>query len=168
MSISAALLPEFDNEMATTRKTLERVLDDKLSWKPHEKSMSLGQLATHIAELPGWGVAGLSADTYDLSTHKPWQGGSREELLAVFDKNVAASRAAIAGASDEKYMSNWSLTHGEKTFMTMPKVAVVRVFMMNHIIHHRGQLSVYLRLTGASVPSIYGPSADEGQMGAAA
>lgn len=168
MSISAALLPEFDHEMATTRRTLERVPEENLAWKPHHKSMSLGQLASHLAEMPSWGVAGLTMDSLDMSNYKPWQGASREEILGVFDKNVAAARTAIAGADDAKYMSNWSLTAGGKTMMTMPKVAVVRSFVLNHIIHHRGQLSVYLRLNNVAVPSIYGPSADEGQMGASA
>jgi len=168
MSISAALLPEFDHEMATTRKTLERVPNEKLGWKPHEKSMSLGRLASHIAELPSWGVIGLTMDSLDLGDQKPWEGSSREEILERFDKNAAAARAAIEGADDARYMTNWSLTMGGKTLMTMPKITVVRMFMLNHLIHHRGQFSVYLRLNDVSVPSIYGPSADEGQMGASA
>lgn len=168
MAISAALLPEFDNEIATTRRTLERIPDDKLGWKPHAKSMSLGRLVSHIAELPGFAVAGLSADSMDMANYQPWEGTSREEILARFDKNAAAARAAIAAASDEKYLSNWSLTMGGKTIMTLPKIAVVRGFTLNHLIHHRGQFSVYLRLNDIAVPSIYGPSADEGQMGASA
>jgi uncharacterized damage-inducible protein DinB len=168
MSISAALLPEFDHEMTTTRKTLERIPDAKLGWKPHERSMSLGQLASHIAEMPSWGTAGLKMDSLDMSGYQPWQGASREEILAVFDKNVADARAAIAGADDATYMSNWSLTAGGKTVMSMPKIVVVRSFVLNHVIHHRGQFSVYLRLNDIAVPSIYGPSADEGQMGASA
>jgi uncharacterized damage-inducible protein DinB len=168
MSISAALLPEFDHEMATTRRTLERVPEANLAWKPHQKSMSLGQLASHLAEAPGWGVVGLSMDSFDMANYKSWQGASRAEILATFDKNVAAARAAIEGAGDERFMSNWSLTAGGNTLMAMPKIAVVRTFLMNHIIHHRGQLSVYLRLNNVAVPSIYGPSADEGQMGASA
>ena len=168
MSISAALLPEFDHEMATTRKTLERVPDDKLGWTPHDRSMTLGRLASHIAEMPAWGVAGLKMDSLDMGGYKPWQGASREEILAVFDKNVADARAAIAGADDATYMSNWSLTAGGQTLMTMPKIAVVRSFVLNHVIHHRGQFSVYLRLNDIAVPSIYGPSADEGQMAASA
>jgi len=142
MSISAALLPEFDQEMATTRRTLERVPDDKLGWKPHEKSMSLGRLASHLAEAPIWGVVGLTTDSMDMGNYKPWEGASREEILAVFDKNVAAARSAMEAAADATYMTNWSLTAGGQTLLTMPKVAVVRVFMMNHLIHHRGQFSV--------------------------
>src|SRR5271165_4012298 len=107
MKIADSLLPEFDQEMATTRKTLERVPDDKLGWKPHEKSMTLGQLASHIAEMPSWGNAGLNVDSLDMSDYKPWLGASRAEILAVFDKNVAEARAAIAAADDARYMSNW-------------------------------------------------------------
>jgi uncharacterized damage-inducible protein DinB len=130
--------------------------------------MSMGRLASHIAEMPAWGVAGLNLDALDMGGYKPWEGASRAEILALFDRNVAEARAAIAAASDEKYMSNWSLTAGGKTMMTMPKIAVVRSFVINHVIHHRGQFSVYLRLNDIPVPSIYGPSADEGQMGASA
>ena len=161
MSISAALLPEFDAEMATTRRTLERVPDNKLGWKPHERSMSLGRLASHIAEMPSWGAIGLNLDALDMGNYKPWEGASRAEILAVFDKNVAEARTAMAAASDEKYMSNWSLTAGGKTLMMMPKIAVVRSFMLNHVIHHRGQFSVYLRMNNVAVPSIYGPSGDD-------
>ena len=169
MAISAALLPEFDQEMATTRRCLERVPDGKLGWKPHEKSMSFGKLASHIAEMPTWCVAGLKMDSLDLATgYNPFEAKSNAELLAAFDKNAAAAREAIAGASDETYMQNWSLMRGEQTLMTMPKIVVVRAFVMNHVIHHRGQLSVYLRLNGIPVPSIYGPSADEGTMEATA
>jgi uncharacterized damage-inducible protein DinB len=169
MSISAALLPEFDQEMATTRKTLERVPEDKFDWKPHEKSMALGGLATHLANLPIWTVFTINQDSLDLNP--PGQGPyrlepktSRQEILEDFDKNVAAARAAIAGASDEELLKPWSLLSGGNTLMTLPKVAVLRSFVMNHLVHHRGQFSVYLRLNDIPVPSIYGPSADEGTM----
>ncbi len=166
MAISASLLPEFDYEMATSRTVIERVPEDKYGWKPHEKSMTAGRLASHVAEMPAWATTGITQDSLDLAGgYKPFEGGSRAELLALFDKNVAAARAAIAGCSDETFMKNWALKNGEKTLMTMPKVAVVRTFVMNHVIHHRGQLSVYLRQLNVSVPSIYGPSADEGSMG---
>jgi uncharacterized damage-inducible protein DinB len=166
MAIKDAFLPEFDSEMATTRKVIERVPEGKYDYKPHEKSMSIGQLASHIAEMPGWATMGITMDSLDLASgYKPFLAGSTAELLEVFDKNVAGARSSIAGASDETFMKNWSLKSGDKTLMTMPKVAVVRVFMLNHVIHHRGQLSVYLRLNDVPVPSIYGPSADEGSMG---
>jgi len=167
--ISAALLPEFDHEMATTRKTLERVPEDKFDWAPHPKSMKLGQLASHLADMPSWGTVGLKQDSMDLAPagappYQPFQAGTRAQVLERFDKNVAAARAAIADTADQEYMKPWSLLRGGQTLMTMPKVAVVRSFVVNHIIHHRGQLSVYLRLNNVPVPSIYGPSADEGNM----
>lgn len=166
MSISAALLPEFDHEMTTTRTVIERVPEDKYGWKPHEKSMTAGRLASHIAEMPAWAVMGITKDDLDLAgDYKPFESGSKADLLALFDKNAADARAAIAGCSDETFMKNWSLKKGGATLMTMPKIAVVRSFVMNHVIHHRGQLSVYLRELNVSVPSIYGPSADEGSMG---
>ena len=164
MSISQSLLPEFDHEMATTRKCIERVPDGKYDWKPHERSMAMGQLASHISEMTTWAVAGLKQDSLDLGNYKPFLATTTKELLESFDKNVVDARAAIAGTDDAEYMKNWSLTKGGQTLLTMPKIAVVRTFVLNHVIHHRGQLSVYLRENNVPVPSIYGPSADEGQM----
>jgi uncharacterized damage-inducible protein DinB len=166
MAIRDALLPEFDHEMATARKVIERVPEDKFAYKPHDKSMTMGALASHIADMPSWATVSIAQDSLDMASgFKPFQAASSAELLAVFDQNVAAARAAIAGVNDETLMKNWSLKRGEQTLMTMPKIAVVRSFMLNHVIHHRGQLSVYLRLNNVPVPSIYGPSADEGSMG---
>ena len=165
MSISQSLLPEFDHEMATARKCIERVPEDKFGWKPHERSMAMGHLASHIAEMPAWAVSGLKQDSLDMAGYKPWTATNQAELLATFDKNVAAAREAIASTDDATYMKNWSLKAGDKELMTMPKIVVVRSFVLNHVIHHRGQLSVYLRENNVPVPSIYGPSADEGQMG---
>lgn len=165
MSISQSLLPEFDHEMATTRRVIERVPEDKFGWKPHERSMAMGHLASHIAEMSNWAVAGLKQDSLDLDNYKPWSATTTADLLATFDKNAAAAREAIASSDDATYMKSWSLTKGGKELMSMPKIAVVRTFVMNHVIHHRGQLSVYLRENNVPVPSIYGPSADEGQMG---
>jgi uncharacterized damage-inducible protein DinB len=167
--INQALLPEFDMEMANTRKTLERVPDDKLGWKPHEKSMTLGRLAGHLAELPGWAANTLEHDSLDIAppggpTYQAVTAKSRQETLDLFDKHVSTARAAIAGASDDQLMKPWSLLKGGEKLMTMPKIAVLRGFVMNHTIHHRAQLGVYLRLNNIPVPSIYGPSADEGQM----
>jgi len=166
MAINQALLPEFDHEMANTRKTLERIPEDKFGWKPHEKSMTLGRLAGHIAELPGWGAITVKQDSFDVAPvgAPPQQGvtaKSRQDALDLFDTKVAEARAAIAGASDEQLMQLWSLLMGGKPVFTMPKVAVLRSFVMNHTIHHRAQLGVYLRLNDIPVPSIYGPSADE-------
>jgi uncharacterized damage-inducible protein DinB len=166
MAISASLLPEFDHEMATSRTVIERVPEDKFAWKPHEKSMSAGRLASHVAEMPAWAATGITQDSLDLAGgYDPYTAGSRAELLALFDKNVSSARAAIAGCSDETFMKSWSLKKGDQTLMSMPKIAVVRTFVLNHVIHHRGQLSVYLRELNVPVPSIYGPSADEGSLG---
>lgn len=166
MGLSAALLPEFDQEMKNTRKTLERLPEDKFGWKPHEKSWAMGGLATHAANMVSWASSIIEKDSLDLAPNgvpipQAQAVKSRQELLAMFDKNVAAARAAIAGASDEHWMKPWTLQHSGKTLLSMPKIAVVRSFVMNHIIHHRAQLGVYLRLNDVAVPAIYGPSADE-------
>ena len=165
MGLSNALLPEFDNEMANTRKTLERVPDDRFDWKPHEKSTAMGGLAGHLANLPSWGSLTVGSDSFDMAPGgQPLKApalSSGKEVLAKFDENVAATRAAIAGASDEELFKPWTLLSNGNTLITMPKVAVLRNFVMNHMIHHRAQLGVYLRLNDIPVPSIYGPSADE-------
>lgn len=166
MRLSESLLPEFDNEMANTRKTLERVPHDNPDWKPHEKSMAMGGLATHLSNIPTWAVYSIAEDSLDLAPGgKPLPPTelltSREKLLQTFDKNVTEARAAIAGASDEEFFKPWSLQSNGNTILTMPKMAVLRNFVMNHLIHHRAQLGVYLRLNDIPVPSIYGPSADE-------
>lgn len=166
MPIRDIILPEFDREMATTRKTLERVPEGKSDWKPHDKSMSLGRLAGHLAELPGLGARAIELESLDFSPQgapprQPFVMDSRKALLEVFDKNVANTRAGLAGASDEALMKSFTLSSGGKELFKMPKIAVVRSMVVNHVIHHRGQLSVYLRLNDVAVPSIYGPSADE-------
>ena len=161
MTIAESLLPEFDREMSTTRRLLERVPDDKLAWKPHAKSMSMGDLATHVSNLPSWGSRSLTASDFDLASPHVSPAASRAELLSRFDTNVADTRAALVGRADAELMAPWTLKHGEQKLFTMPKIAVWRTFMMNHVIHHRGQLSVYLRLNDVPVPSMYGPSADE-------
>ena len=168
MAISDALLPEYDHEMANTRKTLERIPDDKFDWKPHEKSSTIGGLSTHLANLPSWAGYTINQDALDIAPNgEPARATplhSQAEVLETFDKNVAAGRAALAGASDQHLFSPWTLQANGKTLMTMPRVAVLRGFVMNHLIHHRAQLGVYLRLNDIPVPSIYGPSADEGSM----
>lgn len=166
MPINQALLPEFDIEMANTRKTLERVPEDKFGWKPHEKSMTLGRLANHLATIPVWTGHALEQDKLDVNPpegrpSQPEEVSTRKELLALFDKNVAEARAKIAGAGDEQFVKPWSLLNGGKVVFTLPRAAVLRSFVMNHSIHHRAQLGVYLRLNDVPVPSIYGPSADE-------
>ena len=169
MKISDAILPEFQQEMTTTRKLLERIPEDKLDWAPHAKSMTLGRLAGHIAEMPGWAVPTMKQDSLDVNPpggapYQPAVATSRKQVLDIFDKNVASAVAAIQGAADEAMLKPWSLLSGGKAMFTMPRMAIVRLMMMSHVIHHRGQLSVYLRMHDVPVPSIYGPSADEGQM----
>ena len=161
--IGASLLPEFDQEMAGTRKTLERIPEDKLEFKPDPKSMTLGRLAGHVAEMPGWGAMTLNTESLDvgLGNFEPTIAKSKDQLLAVFDKNAADARAAIAAASDENLMKPWTLLMKGQTMFTMPRIAVIRTMVMNHTIHHRAQLTVYYRLTGVPVPGMYGPSADE-------
>jgi uncharacterized damage-inducible protein DinB len=162
MALVDALLPEFDHEMATTRRVLERVPEDKFDWKPHAKSMTLGGLATHVATIVWWGDVTLSKPDIDLEGQPPTKAAaSRAELLALFDKNLASTRAALAGKTDAELMAPWSLKQGKQTFFTMPKAAVWRGFVMNHLVHHRAQLGVYLRMNDVPVPAMYGPSADE-------
>ncbi|HTD43422.1 MAG TPA: DinB family protein, partial [Bryobacteraceae bacterium] len=143
MRISDSLLPEFDHEMATTRKTLERIPEDKLSWAPHEKSMKLGRLAGHVAELPNFATMTITTDSIDLASggYQPLTATSQKQVLDAFDKAAANARAAIAGATDEELMQPWTLLYGGKTIFAMPRVAAVRAMMMSHMIHHRGQLS---------------------------
>jgi uncharacterized damage-inducible protein DinB len=166
MHIKDALLPEFDQEMANTRKVLERCPEEKYGWKPHARSFSMASLATHLANMTGWAADVMTKDSFDISPpgappYKEEPAATREELLGRFDKNTASARAAIGGATDEQFMASWSLLAGGETIFTMPRVACMRSMVMNHIIHHRGQLTVYLRLNDVPVPAIYGPSADE-------
>jgi uncharacterized damage-inducible protein DinB len=165
MTIAESLLPEYDQEMANVRKSLERIPEGKLDWKPHEKSWPFVGLATHIANMPGWTVMTIEQESFDMA---PGGEQIREEpvtsvqhALEMFDRNTAAARAAVAGATDEQLLAPWSLLAGGQPIFTMPRVAVVRLMIMNHMIHHRAQLGMYLRLNDIPVPSIYGPSADE-------
>lgn len=169
MAMSDGLVAEFDHEMAGTRKTLERVPEDKFAWKPHEKSGSMIWLAGHLANLAGWTTSALHEDSLDLAPggvpiQPPPPPQTRKELLEMFEKNVVAGRAAIAGTSDAQFLTPWSLLRNGQTLMTMPKIACLRGFILNHTIHHRAQLGVYLRLNNIAVPALYGPSADEGAM----
>lgn len=165
MPLNQAFLPEFDHEMSNTRKSLERVSDDKLGWKPHDKSMTMGRLAAHLATITHWTDAIVGQDSFDVSNAPPQpELKSRKEMLDAFDQNTASARKAIAGASDEILMKPWSLLSKGNTVFTLPRIGVLRTFIMNHTIHHRAQLGVYLRLNDIPVPSIYGPSADEGNM----
>jgi uncharacterized damage-inducible protein DinB len=152
--------------MASTRKVLERVPLQNPDWKPHPKSSSVSALAAHIANMPDWAGLTLNSDSFDYAPpgappYETPKFASKEQLLAAFDKSVADARAALAAAEDAKMLAPWSLMAGGKTMMTMPRVAVIRTFVMNHTIHHRAQLGVYLRLNDIPVPSVYGPTADE-------
>lgn len=164
MAIAQTLLPEFDQEMANTRKLLELVPDGKFDYSPHEKSMKLGRLASHVAELPSWAKHTLETELLQLDgNQQPFSASNRQELLEAFDNNVKESRAAIAKASDDDMGKTWTLKFGEDTILSMPRTAVLRSVVMNHIIHHRAQLGVYLRLNNIEFPGMYGPSADEMQ-----
>lgn len=165
MPLNQALLPEFDHEMSNTRKSLKRVPDDKLGWKPHNKSMTMAALATHLATINHWADAIIDQESFDVTNVPPPPAmKSRKEILDAFDQNTASARKAIARASDEALMKPWSLISQGKTIFTLPRIGVLRSFIMNHTIHQRAQLGVYLRLNDIAVPSIYGPSADEGNM----
>jgi len=166
MTIGQSMLPEFDREMQNTRKTLERVPEDKWNWKPHDKSGTVGWLASHISTLPGWTAMTIRTEELDYApvggpAYQPPKIENRKELLAVFDKESAEARSALAAVSDQDMMKGWTLLAGGKTIFTMPRVACIRGFVMNHLIHHRAQLGVYFRLLGIPVPGLYGPSADE-------
>lgn len=158
----AMMLPEFDHEMANTRATLERVDADRFDWKPHEKSFSLRQLATHVAQIPSWVGVTLSTEELDAGQDFPEpEIESTADLVELFDRNVAEARSALEAASGDDLMVPWSMVmDGEKAF-TMPRAAVVRTWVLNHTVHHRAQLGVYLRMLDIPVPAIYGPSADE-------
>jgi uncharacterized damage-inducible protein DinB len=167
MALSQSLLSEFDHEMGNARRTLERVPDAQFNWKPHTKSMSMGGLAGHIAQIPNWAKMAMDTPQFDVA---PVGGPSMKQpelktcaqVLAFFDKGVPEARAAIAAASDQDLMTPWSLLSGGKPIFTMPRIAVLRTMIMSHMIHHRAQLGVYLRLNDLPVPGMYGPSADEG------
>jgi uncharacterized damage-inducible protein DinB len=167
MPMSAALLPEFDQEMANTRKVLERVPEDRLDWRPHPKSFTMGALATHLATLPSWTVETFNRDTLDIKPDgkdymPPAEARSNGELLSRFDTAVKAGRAALASATDLAMFEQWSLLSAGARILTLPRAAVLRSFILSHSIHHRAQLTVYLRLNDIPVPALYGPSADEG------
>lgn len=166
MSLSQALLPELDREIATTRKVLERIPMDRFDWKPHERSFSMGELGNHAAQVPVWGVQTLATERMDLEPEegprpRPPVARTVEELLQTFDEGSSSFRNAVERASDEELMTPWTLLRKGQTLFTLPRMAVIRTMFLNHLIHHRGQLSVYLRLNDVPVPSIYGPSADE-------
>lgn len=166
MTIAQSILPEFDQEMANTRKTLERIPDSKLDWKAHQKSNTMGWVGSHLAEIPEWVEGTLTRDSWDFSPpgEEPYRTpilNSSRQMVEVFDQNVATARRAIESTSDEAFAKNWSLLWQGETVFTMPRTAVIRSFVLNHTIHHRAILTVYLRLNDIPVPALYGPSADE-------
>lgn len=166
MTLGQILTAELKYEAVSTRKMLERIPSDKLAWKPHEKSMTLERIAGHIVEMISWTKETLTQDELDFSKfdYTPKQYTDSAELVADLDKNVAEAIETLNNASDETMAGNWTMRNGEQIYFTMPKAAVMRSFVMNHIIHHRGQMSVYLRLLDIPVPPIYGPTADEQTM----
>jgi uncharacterized damage-inducible protein DinB len=164
MTIADLLLPEFDQEMAMTRRVLERVPEDKFSWKPHDKSFSMGNLASHVANMLAWTNDTMNRVEFDIATVTPEEmnkaAKNQAELLAWFDANAASARGALA-RPDADYSVPWTLKRGDVVFFTMPRYNCVRSFVLNHIVHHRAQLTVYLRMNNIPVPGAYGPSADE-------
>jgi uncharacterized damage-inducible protein DinB len=165
MSIADSLLPEFDQEMANTRVLLERTPETDTSWKPHPKSMELGRLAIHLATLPQWATMTLAETELDIhppgepaQTMPPFE--STAAMLALFDEHTRTARAAIAATSDNDFMVSWTLKNAGVALFSMPRIAVLRSFVMNHFIHHRGQYTVYLRLRSVPLPELYGPTAD--------
>ena len=163
MSLNAALIGELKQESVNTRKMLERVPTDKLDWQPHEKSMKLERLATHIAELPIWFERIINANDFDFATavFKREPKESSEAIVKLFDERLASAIKALESASNENLNDSWTFRRGEQIIFQMPKKVALRSMGFNHIYHHRGQLSVYLRLLDIPVPGMYGPSADE-------
>jgi uncharacterized damage-inducible protein DinB len=162
-NIASAFIAELKQEAIATRKCLERISEDKFDYKPHEKSMTFSQLAVHVAEMIGWATVTIKTEQLDFATdYKPFEAKTNAELIEFFEKNLAEAIEALENTSDEEMRQDWTLRNGEQVFFTMPRFQVLRGMVFNHIIHHRGQLSVYLRLNDIPVPSLYGPSADEG------
>ena len=164
MAIIDALLPEFDREMGLTRRALERVPDGHFEWRPHPTSVTLGRLAEHLTEMPQWAMMTMTQDGIEMTMQRPPEyvrPASRAAVLAQFDTYLKAGRPTVVGKTDPEFMAPWTLKAGGKEVFTMPKIAVMRNFVLNHMIHHRGQFTVYLRMLGVPVPSIYGPSGDE-------
>lgn len=166
MSIAESMLPEIDHEFALTRTFLSRAPEDKFDFKPHEKSMSMGRLVSHLAELSGWAMSIVNQDSFDVAPKdgpawEPFEAKTTAEALEKLDETVKAAREAIAACSDECMMQPWALLSGGEEVLKMPRVAVLRSFILNHNVHHRAQLGVYLRINDVPVPKTYGPSADE-------
>lgn len=166
MSYADTILPEFEHEMVNTRKVLERIPEDKLDWRAHPKSNTIGWNANHLVEIPGWVEGTLTKTSWDIAPaggqqYQSPKLTSRREMLETFDRNVAAARKALAAAKDSEMGTSWSLLQGGKPIFTMPRAAVIRNFVLNHLIHHRAHLCAYLRMNDIPVPGMYGPSGDE-------
>lgn len=163
MPINQSLITELEQESKATKRLLERVPIEKSDWKPHTKSMTLGRLATHVAELPGWISTALDTDELDFAKieYKPRIAKSNSELIEIFNENLTKGLESLKKATDEDFMKNWTMRNGEQVFFTLPKIAVLRSTAYNHLYHHRGQLTVFLRLNDVPLPGIYGPTADE-------
>ncbi len=164
MPLIDSLLPEFDREMGLTRRALDRVPDGQFDWTPHPTSVSLGQLAEHLTDMPQWASMTMTESALETSLQRPEgyvRPATRAQVLAQFDALLKEARGHVAGKTDGEFHALWTLTAGGKEVFTMPKIAVMRNFVLNHMIHHRGQLTVYLRMLGVRVPSTYGPSGDE-------
>ena len=163
MTIAETLLLDFEPEIASTRRLLERIPEDNPQWKPHEKSMPIGRLAQHVAQLPGLGTRILTTANLDFATEKfpDIVFESRAHLLSTLEKAAAEMRGHLSGASDEDLKAHWKMSFGEKVFVDAPRMQLYRTVFLNHLVHHRGQLTVYLRLLNIPVPGLYGPSSDE-------
>lgn len=164
MALIDSLLPEFDREMGLTRRALERVPDGRFDWRPHPTSMTLGRLAEHLTEMPMWATKTLEQSELEASTQRSPDyrpPATRAAVLAQFDANYRAARQLLVNKTDAEFAAPWKLKNGGKEVFTAPKAMVMRNFVLNHMIHHRGQLTVYLRMLAVPVPSIYGPSGDE-------
>ncbi len=165
MSLKDAFIAELKHESSLTKKMLERVPLDKADWKPHERSMTLGRLAVHVAEIPHWISDIINIDEFDFQQHyKPSQAASTEELLKLLDDKMNTAIADLEKMTDADLMKIWVVKQGDKVFFNLPKVVAIRGWAFSHQVHHRGQLSVYLRLLDVPVPGMYGPTADESFM----
>jgi uncharacterized damage-inducible protein DinB len=165
MAIMEPILAEIEQESVTTRKLLERVPEDKLSWRPHHKCYSLGQLALHIASIPGALSAAVAVDSLELPKFQQPEAKSKSEILDTFSKSLAQARENLARIDDAKALATWTVTRNGATVMSLPRIQFMRAILLNHCYHHRGQLSIYLRQLDVPLPSIYGPSADENPFG---
>ncbi len=163
MTLKDWLLPEFDHEMAITRRLLERIPESAFDWKPHDKAFALGDLATHLARLPHWGAAILNHDQHDMkgTGQPPSDQRSLADVLQLFDQNVTEVRRGLVNCNEADLSTPWTLAENGRVVMSLPRAAAFRSFLLSHVIHHRGQLSVYLRMQNVPLPPIYGPSADE-------